>query len=185
MFGVWVLFNTLVLFSVLGAFRTDRQTDRQTCVGFSYVYIILCLLSFRKRNAVASDTSLFPTPCLSANELRTYSDASKLTDELEWLSLLRLDELREGKYCNSGGYWLEERLATYLICVSHLQGWISLFNEFWLFSLEADWRRWKIWSRDKNISYPANVNGFCARNNSVAEDVKPEYRFCVFIWVSF
>ena len=96
---------------------------------------------------------------------------------------LRLGELREGERLNLGHNWLDEPLEAYLIFVSHLHGWISLSKEFWLLQSEADWRIWKIWSRDKRISYPANVDTFCARNNPVAEEVEPEYRFCVFVWV--
>ena len=39
-------------------------------------YIILCLLSFRIRYAVVSNTPLSPIPCLNANVRRTYFDAS-------------------------------------------------------------------------------------------------------------
>ena len=32
---------------------------------------------------------------------------------------------------------------------------------------------WKIWSTDRKISYPADLNKFCARNNSVAKTIEP------------
>ena len=49
------------------------------------------------------------------------------------VSVLRLDELWARKCFNFGRNWLDGRLQVYLICVSHWHGWISLFNEFWLF----------------------------------------------------
>ena len=55
----------------------------------------------------------------------------KLVDRwIRWGSFLRLDELREGKCFHSGRNWLDERLETYLICVSYMHGWISLLTGF-------------------------------------------------------
>ena len=39
----------------------------------------------------------------------------------------------------------------------------------------------KIWRRDINISYPADLDKFCTRNNPVATEVEPEHGFCVFV----
>ena len=76
--------------------------------------IIPYLLSFRIRCAVVSNTFSSPIPCLNSNVVRTYSDGS-------W-SIGELDELREEKCFNSGRHWLDERLETHLVCVSHLHG---------------------------------------------------------------
>ena len=135
------------------------------------------------------------TMCCCLEYIDTYDSAFECewaTNLLEWRFVdrwirrgrfLRLDEWREGKCFSSGGNWLDEGLETYLICVLHWHGWISIFNEFWLFKSEADQRRWKIWSRDIQIRYPANVDKFCTRNNPIVEEVEPEYWFCVFVWV--
>ena len=34
---------------------------------------------------------------------------------------------------------------------------------------------WKIWSRDTKINDPANVDKFCATNDSVTEETEPEF----------
>ena len=110
----------------------------------------------------------------------------KLVDR--WIrrdSFPRLDEWREGKCFNSGRNWLDERLEAYLICVSHGHGWISLFNEFWLFYSVAEWRMWTIWSRHIKISDSGNVDKCCARNNPVVKVIEPEYWFCVFMRLFF
>ena len=93
------------------------------------------------------------------------------------------NELRGRKCFDSGCNWLDERLEEYLIYVSHWHGWISLFNEFCLFSSEVDRRMWKIWSRDMKISYSASQDKFCACHSAVAKEVELGYWFCVFVWI--
>ena len=140
--------------------------------------IILCLLLFRERCVVFSNLSSISDPMFEC-EWATNLFRCKLIDW--WIrrgNFLRLGELRERKCFNSGRNWLDERLETYLICVSYWHGWTSLVNESWLFYSVEDWRMWQMWSRDMRISYPANVDQLCARNNPTGNEAQPEYWFC-------